>query len=82
MAAACGIDVNRISAWTFAYGSGLAGVAGVLLAGFKAVIPDMGESVVVDGFLVVVVGGVGSLLERCCLLPCWGRLMVYLPYLQ
>ena len=60
MAAACGIDVNRISAWTFAYGSGLAGVAGVLLAGFKAVIPDMGESVV-DGFLVVVVGGVGSL---------------------
>ena len=61
MAAACGIDVNRISAWTFAYGSGLAGVAGVLLAGFKAVLPNMGESVVVDGFLVVVVGGVGSL---------------------
>ena len=61
MAAACGIDVNRISAWTFAYGSGLAGVAGVLLAGFKAVIPDMGESVVVDGFLVGVVGGGGSL---------------------
>jgi len=62
MAASCGIDVRRVSAITFAYGSGLAGVAGVLLAGFKTVQPDMGASVVVDGFLVVVVGGVGSLL--------------------
>lgn len=62
MAATCGIDVRRVSALTFAYGSGLAGVAGVLLAGFKTVQPDMGSAVVVDGFLVVVVGGVGSLL--------------------
>ena len=62
MAASCGIDVRRVSALTFAYGSGLAGVAGVLLAGFKTVQPDMGSSVVVDGFLVVVVGGVGSLM--------------------
>lgn len=62
IAAACGIDVKRVSAYTFAYGSGLAGIAGVLLAGFKTVMPDMGSSVVVDGFLVVVVGGVGSLL--------------------
>lgn len=62
MAAACGINVRRISAWTFAYGAGLAGVAGVLLGGFKTVSPEMGSSLVVDGFLVVVVGGVGSLL--------------------
>ncbi|MWB77415.1 urea ABC transporter permease subunit UrtB [Pseudooceanicola sp. 216_PA32_1] len=62
IAAACGIDVRRVSAFTFAYGSGLAGIAGVLLAGFKTVMPDMGASTVVDGFLVVVVGGVGSLL--------------------
>ncbi|EAQ01514.1 hypothetical protein OB2597_01457 [Pseudooceanicola batsensis HTCC2597] len=62
IAAACGIDVKRVSAFTFAYGSGLAGIAGVLLAGFKTVMPDMGASTVVDGFLVVVVGGVGSLL--------------------
>jgi len=62
MAAACGINVRRVSAWTFAYGSGLAGVAGVMLGGFKTVSPDMGSSLVVDGFLVVVVGGVGSLL--------------------
>lgn len=62
MAAACGIDVRRVSSFTFAYGSGLAGVAGVLLAGLKTVSPDMGASLVVDGFLVVVVGGVGSLI--------------------
>ncbi|MTH36043.1 urea ABC transporter permease subunit UrtB [Paracoccus limosus] len=61
MAAACGIDVRRVGALIFAFGSGLAGVAGVLLAGLKTVSPDMGASLVVDGFLVVVVGGVGSL---------------------
>jgi urea transport system permease protein len=62
MAAACGIDVQRVNGLTFAYGSGLAGVAGVMMSGFKTVFPDMGTSMVVDGFLVVVTGGVGSLL--------------------
>ncbi len=62
MAAACGIDVARVNALTFAFGSGLAGVAGVMMSGFKTVFPDMGTSMVVDGFLVVVMGGVGSLL--------------------
>ena len=61
MAAACGIDTQRVNALTFAYGSGLAGVAGVMMSGFKTVFPDMGTPMVVDGFLVVVVGGVGSL---------------------
>lgn len=62
MAEACGIDVKRTNAITFALGSGLAGVAGVLMAGFKTVAPDMGATMVVDGFMVVVTGGVGSLL--------------------
>ena len=62
MAAACGIDTGRINAVTFAYGSALAGVAGVMMSGFKTVFPDMGTPMVIDGFLVVVVGGVGSLL--------------------
>jgi urea transport system permease protein len=62
MAAACGIDVARINALTFAFGSGLAGIAGVMMSGFKTVFPDMGTPMVVDGFLVVVMGGVGSLL--------------------
>jgi urea transport system permease protein len=62
MAAACGIDVTRVNALTFALGSGLAGIAGVMMSGFKTVFPDMGTPMVVDGFLVVVMGGVGSLL--------------------
>ena len=62
MAAACGINVARINALTFAYGSGLAGIAGVMMSGFKTVFPAMGTPMVVDGFLVVVAGGVGSLL--------------------
>jgi urea transport system permease protein len=62
MAAACGIDVSRINALTFAFGSGLAGIAGVMMSGFKTVFPDMGTPMVVDGFMVVVMGGVGSLL--------------------
>ncbi len=62
MAAACGVDVGRVNALTFAYGSGLAGVAGVMMSGFKTVFPDMGTAMVVDGFLVVVAGGVGNLL--------------------
>lgn len=62
MAAACGIDVGRTNAITFAFGSGLAGIAGVMMSGFKTVFPDMGTPMVVDGFMVVVMGGVGSLL--------------------
>ena len=61
IAAASGIDVKRVNALTFAFGSGLAGIAGVLISGFRTVSPDMGNMLVVDGFLVVVTGGVGSM---------------------
>lgn len=56
-----GINASQIYAWTFAYGAGLAGVAGALVAPLKSVSPAMGTPYVVDAFLVVVVGGVGSL---------------------
>jgi len=62
MAEACGINTERVNALTFAFGSGLAGVAGVMMSGFKTVFPDMGTSMVVDGFMVVVAGGGGSLI--------------------
>src|SRR5260370_40260198 len=62
MAGDGGIDVERANPLIFALGFGLAGVAGVMMSGFKTGFPDMGTSVVVDGFMVVVVGGVGSLL--------------------
>ncbi|MBD2019882.1 urea ABC transporter permease subunit UrtB [Leptolyngbya sp. FACHB-36] len=57
-----GIDVNRVRSLTFALGCGLAGVAGVMVSGFKTVSPTMGAGYVVDSFIVVVVGGASSLL--------------------
>ena len=56
-----GIRAERIYSLSFAYGAGLAGVAGVLLAPLVSVTPSMGTQYVVDAFLVVIVGGVGSL---------------------
>lgn len=57
-----GINASRVYGLAFAYGAGLAGVAGALIAPLKSVSPDMGTGVVVDAFMVVVVGGVASLL--------------------
>lgn len=57
-----GINAGRVYALTFAYGAGLAGIAGALVSPLKSVAPDMGTSYVVDAFLVVVLGGVHSLL--------------------
>ena len=57
-----GINAGRVYALTFAYGTGLAGLAGALVSPLKSVAPDMGTSYVVDAFLVVVLGGVHSLL--------------------
>jgi len=57
-----GVNSGLIYAATFAYGSGLAAFAGALVAPIKSVSPTMGIHYIVDAFLVVVVGGVGSLL--------------------
>jgi urea transport system permease protein len=62
MASCYGINAPRVFGATFAFGSGLAGLAGALVAPIKSVSPDMGTSYVVDAFMVVVVGGVGSLI--------------------
>lgn len=57
-----GISAGQVYAVTFAYGAGLAAVAGALVTPLVSVTPTMGTSFVVDAFLVVIVGGVGSLL--------------------
>lgn len=57
-----GINTGRVYSLTFAYGAGLAGIAGALVSPLKSVAPDMGTNYVVDAFLVVVLGGVHSLL--------------------
>ncbi len=56
-----GINNARIYSLTFAYGAGLAGLAGALVSPLKSVSPAMGTNYVVDAFLVVVSGGVQSL---------------------
>ena len=62
MAAVHGIDAGKVFTLTFAYGAGLAGLAGSMFGAIKNVFPDMGSGYIVEAFLVVVVGGVGSLL--------------------
>jgi branched-chain amino acid transport system permease protein len=56
-----GIDVGRIWLLVFALGAGIAGLAGILAAPMRAVTPEMGIPVLVEAFVVTVVGGMGSL---------------------
>jgi urea transport system permease protein len=62
MARAMGIPTARVDALTFGLGSGIAGVAGVALSQITNVGPNLGQSYIVDSFMVVVFGGVGNLL--------------------
>lgn len=61
MAACVGIQSSRIRMMTFAFGSGLAGLAGCFLSQIGNVGPTMGQNYIVDSFMVVVAGGVGNL---------------------
>jgi urea transport system permease protein len=61
MAASMGIRTGRVDALTFGLGSGIAGMAGVALSQIDNVSPNLGQSYIIDSFLVVVFGGVGNL---------------------
>lgn len=61
MAQCLGIRTNLIDSYTFAIGSGLAGVAGCALCLLGSVGPTLGQNYIVDTFMVVVLGGVGRL---------------------
>jgi urea transport system permease protein len=61
MAASMGIATSRLDALTFGLGSGIAGVAGVALSQIDNVSPNLGQSYIIDSFMVVVFGGVGNL---------------------
>ncbi|MEO8316492.1 MAG: urea ABC transporter permease subunit UrtB [Pseudomonadota bacterium] len=61
MARAMGIKTDWVDAMTFGLGSGVAGAAGVALSQLTNVGPNLGQSYIVDSFMVVVFGGVGSL---------------------
>ena len=60
MAEALGINIKRIHAVVFALGVGLAAVAGIIAAPVSSVYPNMGSQVLIMCFVVVVIGGIGS----------------------
>jgi len=62
MSGAAGINTNRVDAVTFALGSGLAGIAGSVFTMIGSTNPGTGQLYIVDSFIVVVFGGVASLL--------------------
>ncbi|MHA1568525.1 MAG: urea ABC transporter permease subunit UrtB [Alphaproteobacteria bacterium] len=66
MAGSMGIRTGRVDALTFGLGSGIAGMAGVALSQIDNVSPNLGQTYLIDSFLVVVFGGVGNL---------WGTLV-------
>jgi urea transport system permease protein len=66
MARAMGVRTEWVDAMTFGLGSGIAGVAGVALSQLTNVGPNLGQSYIIDAFVVVVFGGVGNL---------WGALI-------
>ncbi len=66
MARAMGVRSDRVDALTFGLGSGIAGIAGVALSQLTNVGPNLGQSYIIDSFMVVVFGGVGNL---------WGTLV-------
>ncbi len=61
MAACMGVNTARIDCYAFALGAGIAGLAGCALSQIGNVGPDLGQSTIVDSFMVVVLGGVGQL---------------------
>ncbi len=56
-----GVDVTKVWLLVFGIGTGVTGLAGVLSAPMRVVVPEMGTSVLVEAFVVTVVGGMGSL---------------------
>ncbi|MEP0355877.1 urea ABC transporter permease subunit UrtB [Paraglaciecola sp.] len=66
MARALSIKSDWVDAITFGLGSGIAGIAGVVLSQLTNVGPNLGQAYIIDSFLVVVFGGVGNL---------WGTLV-------
>ena len=60
MAAVLGVNVGRLNTLVFALGSALAGAAGVILGTMTSLSPQMGGGVVLDAFIAIVIGGLGS----------------------
>ncbi|MBN9244018.1 MAG: urea ABC transporter permease subunit UrtB [Mesorhizobium sp.] len=80
VASSFGINASRIYRLTFAYGAGIAGLAGALVSPLKSVSPEMGTTYVVDAFMVVVLGGAQSLMGTLASSGILGELSGYLAF--
>ena len=61
MIAALGVDIDRLYTMVFALGAALAGLAGALVGTIQSVQVGMGEPVLILAFVVIVIGGIGSI---------------------
>ena len=61
MAASLGVSTRRVDSFTFALGSGLAGIAGCALTLIGPIGPSLGTNYIVDSFIVVILGGLGQI---------------------
>src|SRR5256885_15069055 len=61
MARALGVRASRLFTWVFILGAWLAGLGGALSMPVRAISPGMGEFIIIEAFVVVVLGGLGSL---------------------
>jgi urea transport system permease protein len=61
MASCVGVQTHRVDSYAFAFGAGIAGLGGCALSQIGNVGPDLGQSYIIDSFMVVVLGGVGQL---------------------
>jgi len=57
-----GVNTSLVDMATFAYGCGLAGIAGAVISSLKSVAPPMGQDYLVDAWMTVVTGGVDKLI--------------------
>jgi branched-chain amino acid transport system permease protein len=91
LAMATGVDVRRMSTAVFAFAAGLAAFGGALVAPQTSVAPGLDQSVLVEAFIVAVIGGLGSIAGAACgaviigifqafgtlLIPSWSSVVVY-----
>ncbi|WP_299555140.1 branched-chain amino acid ABC transporter permease [uncultured Tateyamaria sp.] len=61
MIAALGVDISKLYTLIFALGAALAGLAGALVGAIQSVQVGMGEPVLILAFVVIVIGGIGSI---------------------
>jgi urea transport system permease protein len=66
-----GVNVRFVDCFVFALGAAVAGLGGVVLALLGPVTPNVGQSYIVTAFLVVILGGIGSIAGTA-----WAALMI------